>query len=81
MTARIIASVAILIPIIAESMERLGKINVDFYNAYHHTASQDNLPRISFHPFSTGPFDRGQTKHKHSYIDTGFEGIKYDNLS
>ena len=68
-------------PTISEFMEKLGKINADFYNSYHHTASKDNLPRINFHPFGTGSIDGGQTKLKHSYIDTGSEGIKYDNLS
>lgn len=63
-----------------EVFARLAKINGDFYNAYYNTASRDNMPRLTFHPFGTGPFAGGQAKLKHSYVDSGATGIKYDNL-
>ena len=65
-----------------EVFARLAKINGDFANAYYRTASRDNMPQLTFHPFGTGPFAGGQTKLKHSYVDTGkAPGIVYDNLS
>lgn len=64
-----------------ESFARLAKINGDFYNAYYNTAARDNMPRMTFHLFGTGPFAGGPAKLKHAYVDTCKTGIKYDTLS
>jgi len=56
---------------------RLGEMNGDFYNAMHRTATSDNLPRLSIHPFDTGPFSGGQRKLKNEYVASD---LKYDRL-
>ena len=61
-----------------ELYERLAAINGDFLNAWKHTAPGDNMPRVSFHPFDTGPFEGGQRKLKNVYVETD---ITYDKLN
>jgi phenylacetate-CoA ligase len=60
-----------------ETFGRLAKINGDFANAYYRTASRDNMPRLTFHAFETGPFAGGQRKLKNEYVTTE---LKYDAL-
>jgi hypothetical protein len=56
---------------------RLGEINDDFYNAMFRTASADNMPRLTIHPFETGPFAGGQRNLKNEYVTSN---LKYDRL-
>ena len=63
-----------------EAFAKLAEINGDFANAYYRTASRDNMPRMTFHAFETGPFAGGQTRLKHSYVDAQVSGITYDKL-
>jgi phenylacetate-CoA ligase len=60
-----------------EVFERLAKINGDFLNAWKHTAPPDNMPKLTLHPFETGPFAGGQRKLKNEYVATD---ITYDKL-
>jgi phenylacetate-coenzyme A ligase PaaK-like adenylate-forming protein len=60
-----------------EVFERLAAINGDFLNAWKHTAPADNMPRLTLHPFETGPFLGGQRKLKNEYVATD---IQYDKL-
>jgi phenylacetate-CoA ligase len=60
-----------------EVFERLAAINGDFTNAWKHTAPPDNMPRLTLHPFDTGPFAGGQRKLKNEYVATD---ITYDKL-
>jgi phenylacetate-CoA ligase len=62
----------------AEMFERLAAINGDFLNAWKHTAPVDNMPRLTLHPFETGPFEGGQRKLKNEYVATD---ITYDKLN
>jgi phenylacetate-CoA ligase len=52
-------------------------MNGDFYNAMFRTASADNMPRLTLHPFETGPFAGGQQKLKNEYVTSN---LKYDRL-
>jgi phenylacetate-CoA ligase len=61
-----------------ELFERLAAINGDFLNAWKHTAPPDNMPRLTLHPFGTGPFAGGQRKLKNEYVATD---ISYDKLT
>jgi phenylacetate-CoA ligase len=56
---------------------RLAEMNGDFYNAMFRTASADNMPRLTLHPFETGPFAGGQQKLKNEYVTSN---LKYDRL-
>ncbi len=60
-----------------EVFSRLAKINGDFANALYRTASRDNMPQLTLHPFETGPFAGGQRKLKNEYVATE---IQYDKL-
>jgi len=59
------------------AFERLAKINGDFFNALYKTASPENPPQLTLHPFETGPFAGGQRKLKNEYVATD---LKYDKL-
>ena len=61
-----------------ELFERLAAINGDFLNAWKHTAPSDNMPKLTLHPFGTGPFAGGQRKLKNEYVATD---ISYDKLT
>ena len=50
---------------------RLADSNRDFFNAYHHTATTDQLPRLSLHAHRTGPFATAENGIKHRYIAAG----------
>lgn len=56
--------------IAAELFERLAEVNGDFRNAYHHTATPDQHPRVSLHRRGTGPFAEGG-RIKHQYVASG----------
>jgi len=58
-------------------LEGLAVINKDFNNAYHHTATPDQYPKVTVHAFGTGPFEGGQRKLKNEYVATD---LKYDKL-
>jgi phenylacetate-CoA ligase len=60
-----------------EVFKRLAAINGDFLNAWKHTAPADNMPKLTLHPFETGPFAGGQRKLKNEYVATD---IQYDKL-
>lgn len=60
-----------------ETLGRLADMNRDFANAYRNTASEEMHPELTIHPFGTGPFEGGQRKLKHQYVETGLE---YDAL-
>lgn len=62
--------------IAAELFARLAEVNGDFRNAYHHTATPDQHPRVSMHRKGTGPFALGG-RIKHQYIASG---AQYDAL-
>ncbi len=47
--------------------DRLAEVNRDFFNAYRHTATDDQLPRLSLHAAGTGPF-AGSDRIKHQYV-------------
>jgi len=56
---------------------RLADMNGDFFNAYHHTATPDQRPRVSLHARGTGPFAGGD-RIKHQYVASGpqYDGLK-----
>jgi len=58
-------------------LENLAKLNKDFNNAYYHTATPDQHPKVTLHEFGTGPFEGGQRKLKNEYVATD---LKYDKL-
>lgn len=58
-------------------LDRLADINHDFNNAYRHTATPDQYPKVTIHEFGTGPFEGGQRKLKNEYVVTD---LKYDKL-
>lgn len=60
-----------------EIFTRLADKNRDFYNAYFHTATADNMPEVTLHAYDTGPFKGGQKKLKNEYVKSD---IKYDKL-
>ncbi|MES2971325.1 MAG: CoF synthetase [Patescibacteria group bacterium] len=60
-----------------EVLTKLAAINKDFYNAYYHTATADQHPKVSIHEYGTGPFAGGQRKLKNEYVATE---LKYDKL-
>jgi phenylacetate-CoA ligase len=59
------------------AIERLAKINGDFYNAYFKTATADNLAEVNFYAWCTGPFTGGQKRLKNEYVASN---LKYDKL-
>ena len=56
---------------------RLAHVNGDFRNAFRHTATADQLPRLSLHARGTGPF-AGPERIKHQYVGTA---SSYDALA
>jgi phenylacetate-CoA ligase len=61
----------------AKVFNRLAAMNGDFFNAMNRTATPDNMPRFTIHPFETGPFAGGQRKLKNEYVAST---TKYDRL-
>lgn len=60
-----------------EILTRLADINRDFYNAYYHTASAEQYPRVTVHEYGRGPFEGGQRKLKNEYVAME---LTYDKL-
>lgn len=60
-----------------EVLDRLADLNRDFHNAYRNTATEEMWPDVTVHAFGTGPFQGGQRKLKHAYVETDLE---YDAL-
>lgn len=58
-------------------LSKLADMNRDFYNAYYHTATSDQHPKVTIHEYGTGPFKGGQRKLKNEYVSTE---LKYDKL-
>ena len=58
-------------------LDRLAAVNKDFNNAYRHTATPDQFPKVTIHEYGTGPFEGGQRKLKNEYVSTD---LKYDKL-
>lgn len=56
---------------------RLAALNGDFLNAWKRTATADNMPEVTIHPFNTGPFEGGQRRLKNEYV---VSKLKYDAL-
>ncbi len=50
--------------------EKLAKLNGDFLNAWKRTATADNMPALTIHPYDTGPFAGGQQRLKNTYVAT-----------
>ncbi len=55
----------------------LADKNRDFYNAYYHTATKDNMPELKIFEFGEGPFAGEDERIKHQYVATD---LKYDKL-
>ncbi|MGH3664740.1 MAG: hypothetical protein ACRDU8_01385 [Egibacteraceae bacterium] len=62
--------------IAARLCARLAEVNGDFRNAYYHTATPDQHPRVSLHRKATGPF-AGGGRIKQQYVASG---PQYDAL-
>lgn len=60
-----------------ELFATLAEKNRDFYNAYYHTATKDNLPEVKLFEFGTGSFKGEDSRIKHQYVATD---LKYDKL-
>jgi len=60
-----------------EVFEKLAALNGDFLNAWKRTATAENMPELTVHPYNTGPFEGGQQRLKNTYVATN---ITYDKL-
>ena len=71
------AAAAVDADVVAERLfPRLAAVNGDFRNAYRHTATSDQLPRVTVYPHGTGPF-AGADRIKNQYVGTA---SPYDQL-
>jgi len=56
---------------------KLAALNGDFLNAWKRTATPENMPELTVHPYNTGPFEGGQQRLKNTYVATS---TVYDKL-